>query len=266
MIKKLSIFISLISLAFFACEDVIEIDLNSVEPRIVIEAKLFNQLYPATVLITKTSDFFDTVTYNTISDAEVFISDNSGNSIRLYETDTSGIYQADLFGEIGKIYTLNVKSEGETYISTAEMKHSLKIDSFKTVYHGDEIPYFEEGYELNCYIGDSVNVNEYCMLNIYKNFEKSFNIYLYDDTYTDGSSFKYTFFIETFQAGDTAMIEMLTCDRGVYDYLYTYAEIASDYFQDSGTPYNPTSNISNGALGYFGVFSVSGAFMIIEEE
>jgi len=184
----------------------------------------------------------------------------------LLELNTAGLYHADLFGEIGKIYTLSVKSEGETYISTTEMKPSLKIDSLKADYHGGEIPYFEEGYELNCYIGDSVNINEYCMLNIYKNFEKSFNIYLYEDTYTDGSSFEYTFFAETFQVGDTAMIEILTCDKGVYDYLYTYAEIASNYFQDSGTPYNPTSNISNNALGYFGVFSLNGAFMIVGEE
>lgn len=265
MIKKISIFISLISLALFACEDVIEIDLNSVEPGIVIEAKLFDQLYPATVLITKTSDFFDTISYNTVSGAEVYISDESGNVVNINESDTAGIYQADFFGEIGKIYTLLVKSEGKTYTSTAEMKPSLNIDSLEAVYHEGEFPYFVAGYELSCYIRDSVNIPEYCMLNIYKNFEKSYNVYLYEDTYTDGSSFEYTFFIETFQAGDTVVIEMLTCDKDVYEYLYTYAEIASDYSQDSGTPYNPTSNISNDALGYFGVFSVRGAFMIIEE-
>ena len=186
-------------------------------------------------------------------------------NVRLLDLNTAGLYQADLFGEIGKIYTLSVKSEDETYISTAEMKPPLKIDSLKADYHGGEIPYFEESYELNCYIGDSVNINEYCMLNIYKNFKKSFNIYLYEDTYTDGSSFEYTFFAETFQIGDTALIEIQSCDRGGYNYLYTYAEIASDYFQDSGTPYNPTSNISNNALGYFGVFSLNGAFMVIEE-
>ncbi len=252
-------------MALFACEDIIEIDLNSVEPRIVIEAKLFDQLYPATVLITKTTDFFDTISFNTVSGAEVFISDESGNIVNISESDTAGLYQVDFFGEIGKVYTLTVKSEGETYTSTAEMKPSLRIDSLKAVYHGNEIPYFEEGYELSCYIGDSVNVTEYCMLNIYKNFERSFNIYLYDDTYTDGLSFEYTFFAENFQVGDTAVIEIQTCDKGVYDYLYTYAEIASEFFHDSGTPYNPTSNISNDALGYFGVFSVNGAFMIIEE-
>ena len=265
MNKKIFILISLISFSFLACEDVIEIDLNSVEPRIVIEAKLFDQLYPATVLITKTGDFFDTISYNTISGAEVLITDDSGNVVNIPESDTAGVYQTDFFGEIGKIYTLTVNSEGETYTSTAEMKPPIKIDSIKAVYHGDEIPYFEEGYELSCFLKDSVNISEYCMLNLYKNLEKSYNIYLYDDTYTDGSNFEYTFFAENFQIGDTLVLEVNTCDRGVYDYLYTYAEIASDFFQDSGTPYNPTSNISNDALGYFGVFSLNGAFMIIEE-
>ncbi len=104
------------------------------------------------------------------------------------------------------------------------------------------------------------------MLNIYKNFQKSYEIYLYDDTYTEGLSFEYRFYADNFILGDTVIIEMLTCERSVYDYLYTYAEIAGDFFQDSGTPYNPTSNISNGALGFFGVFSMNGALLIIEED
>ncbi len=126
---------------FVSCEDVIEIDLNTVEPQIVIEARLYDQFYPATVIITKTNDFFDTLTVNTVSNAEVFISDNLGNKVRLLENDTTpGLYQADLFGEQGKSYALEVISEGQTYTSTAEMKPTLIIDSVKSVYHNAGIP------------------------------------------------------------------------------------------------------------------------------
>ncbi len=250
---------------FLACEDVIEIDLNTVKPKLVIEARLYDQFFPATVILTKTNDFFDTLAFNTVSDAEIYMQDNMGNSVQLIENDsTPGLYQADYFGVPGRLYTLTVKSEGETYTSNAEMKPSLTIDSVKAIYHTDAIPYFQEGYELRCYISDTPGVNEYCMLNIYKNFEKSYQIYLYEDSYTEGLSFEYRFYADNFMLGDTAIVEMLTVDRSVYDYLYTYAEIASDYFQDSGTPYNPTSNISNGALGFFGVFSLTGALIIIE--
>ena len=262
-IRKI-ILLTLISFYFISCEDVIEIELDSVEPRIVIEAKLYDQFYPATVIITKTSDFFDTISYNTVSNAEVYITDNFGNKISLPETNSEGLYQIDYFGEVGKTYTLTVKSEGEEYNSTAEMKPTLNIDSLSVKYHGDEIPYFETGYELSCHIKDSLNVIEFAMLNLYKNSEKSMQIYLFEDTYIDGLGFAYNFYSDNFQPGDTAIVEMLTCERRVYDYLYTYAEIASD-FHDSGTPYNPTSNISNDALGYFGVFSLKSAFMIIDK-
>ncbi len=263
--NRIVFFLTVFSLLSWNCEDVIEIDLNTVEPKLVIEAKLYDQFFPATVILTKTNDFFDTLSLNTVSDAEIDISDNLGNSVKLIENDTiPGVYQANYFGQVGNTYTLTVKSEGNTYTSTAKMKPSLTIDSVKAVYHSDEIPYFQEGYELKCYISDTPGMNEYCMLNLYKNFDRSYQIYLYDDTYTEGLSFEYRFYADNFLKGDTAIIEMLTCERSVYDYLYTYAEIASDFFQDSGTPYNPTSNISGGALGFFGVFSLNGAILIIE--
>lgn len=268
MKKYIYFIIASISIILISCQDVIEIDLNSVEPKVVIEAKLYDQFYPANVLLTKTNNFFDSAEFITISGAQIFIRDEAGNQVQLHETDTlSGFYTADnFFGEIGKTYYLEIIAEEDTFTSSAEMRPAFQIDSVKSFYHGNEIPYFEEGYELNCFIKDSAGINDFGMLNIYKNFRKSNNIYLYDDTYTDGSSFNFRFIPEIFQEGDTALIEILTCDSEVYEYLYTYAEIASEFFQDSGTPYNPTTNIEGGALGYFGVFSLNGALAIIGEE
>lgn len=265
MKKSAVIFASIFSIFLYACEDVIDIELNSVEARLVIEAKLYDQLLPATVILTKTNDFFDSLTYNSVSGAEIYISDNIGNRVRIPETDSVGIYQLEYFGEIGKTYTLTIESEGELYIASAKMKPSLKIDSLSVKYHNAGIPYFEAGYELTCHIKDSANVSEYALLNLYQNFEPSFNIYLFEDTYVDGLGFAFKFFADNFQTGDTALVQMLSCEKNVYDYLLTYAEIAGDFYDSGGTPYNPTSNISNNALGYFGVFSLNGAFMIIEE-
>ncbi len=246
-----------------SCEDVIDIKLNNTEPRIVIEAKLYDQLQPATILITKTSDFFDTLTYNTVSGAEVTISDSNGNTFNIPETDSAGLYQTNLFGETGETYTLTVKAEGKTYTATAEMKPPLKIDSLVAKYRTNPLPYQDDGYDIICYLNDSADFNEYAKLDIYKNQRRSYEIYLFEDTYTDGTNFEYKFYNETFQINDTAAVLILGCDRSVYEYLYTYAEIVSENFHDSGTPYNPVSNISNNALGYFGVFSVSGDFLIV---
>ena len=58
------ILLAIVSLYTISCEDVIDIELNSVEPRIVIEAKLYDKFFPASVIITKTTDFFDTISFN----------------------------------------------------------------------------------------------------------------------------------------------------------------------------------------------------------
>ncbi len=257
--------IILTGLLLFSCEDVIDVKLNNVEPRIVIEAKLYDQFQPASVIISKTSDFFDTLTYNTVSGAEIYITDNEGNKVQIPETDSAGLYQKQFFGQIGKTYTLTVKTGGKTYTATAEMMPPVKVDSLTAEYRANPLPYQETGFEISCRLIDSVNFNQYAKLDIYKNRQASYEIYIFEDTYTDGNNFEYKFFNETFQVGDTATVIVSSCDRNVYEYLYTFAEIVSENFHDTGTPYNPTSNISGDALGYFGVFSLSGAFMIIED-
>ncbi len=258
-------FTILISFFLFSCEDVIDVKLNNTEPRIVIEAKMYDQFQPATVIITKTTDFFDTLTINRVSNADITISDNQGNITTIPETDSAGVYQAQYFGEIGKTYTLTVKSEGKTYTANAAMMPPLMIDSLTARYRSNPLPYQETGYEISCWLKDSANFNQYAKLDIYKNQNQSYEVYLFEDTYTDGNNFEYKFYNETFQSGDTAAVIVSSCDQQVYEYLYTLAEITNDAFHDTGTPYNPTSNISNGALGYFGVFSLSGSFLIIEE-
>ncbi len=264
--KLLTTFIfSITILILSSCEEVIDVKLNNTEPKIVINAKLYDQFQPATVILTKTSDFFDTLTYNTISNAEITISDNKGSIIQIPETDSAGLYQTDFFGEIGNTYTLTVKTEGKTYTAVAEMKPPVEIDSLYATYRTKPLPYQEAGYDIICLLKDSINYSQYAKLDIYKNQKHSFEIYLFEDTYTDGNDFEYKFFNETFQIGDTALVFVSSCDRYVYEYLYTYAEITSDAFHDTGTPYNPTSNISDNALGYFGVFSLSGDFVIVEQ-
>jgi len=258
-------FFTILAVTVLSCEDIIDVKLNNTEPRIVINAKLYDQFQPATVIITKTSDFFDTLTFNTVSGAEVKISDNEGNTVSIPESDSAGVYTENFFGKIGKTYTLTVITNGQTYTANAKMEPPIAVDSLIATYRTNPLPYQETGYDISCRLKDSANFNQYAKLDISKNQKQSFEIYLFEDTYTDGNDFEYKFYNETFQIGDTAAVFVSSCDPQVYEYLYTYAETTSDAFHNSGTPYNPTSNLSNNALGYFGVFSLSGAFLIIEE-
>ncbi len=264
-IRKIIIALLLFSFGFFSCEDVIEVELKNVESQLVIQASLFDKFQPATVILSKTSDFFDTLSFNTVSDAEITISDNAGNTVRIPETDTAGIYRQAFFGEVGKTYTLNIKIGGKTYSSQAEMKPPIAIDSLICTYDLDPFLGKDSIFMLSCFLRDSAQFSQYAKLDLIQNQTPSRRIYLFDDTYTDGNNFEYKFFNQEFEEHDTLAVIISSCDPTVYDYLYTYAEITDNFFHDSGTPYNPTSNISGGALGYFGVFSLSAAFTVAEK-
>jgi hypothetical protein len=67
---------------------------------------------------------------------------------------------------------------------------------------------------------------------------------------------------------DTAIVELLTLDKSTYDYYSTLSNVLTE--GDTGppmmmtTPANPNSNLSNGALGYFGAFAVRSDSIVIQ--
>jgi len=262
--KMKKIYILILS-AFFlgACEDVIEMDLNNVEPKIVIEAKLYNQILPASVIITETTDFFGELEIKLISNANVTISDDLGNSVALLESE-NGFYSADFFGDTGRVYTLDVIVGEEKYSGSAKMLTPLIMDSVNYEYSIPDFPFQEEGFQVTSFITNSIETSDYGMFTMYKNNDKINSFYLYDDTFTNGHQTDYLFYNHHFEQNDTVVVQLSTCDKGVYDYLYTLSNIVGETFRDTGTPYNPNTNLDNGALGYFGVFSVDVKYLILK--
>ncbi len=251
------------AIAFISCEDVIDFKLKNVEPQIVIEAKLFDKITPATVILSKTTDFFGEPEFITISGADVSISDDLGNKIILPETE-SGVYSQLFFGTVGRTYTLNVTIENTTFSGTAKMLEPLKIDSLTYQYSEFSFPMQEEGYQVKSYLSNKSEIKDYGQFVFYLNSQKSLTFYLFDDTYVNGNQMDYLFYDKFLSLNDTVAVQMLTCDRGVYDYLYTLSSITGESMPNQGTPYNPVTNLNYGALGYFGVYSTDTKIRIIK--
>ena len=73
-------------LLFSSCEEVIELDLNTTEPQIVIEGFITDGEGTYSVLISKTVDFYDPNTFPPQTGAVVHITDDLGNTETLTET------------------------------------------------------------------------------------------------------------------------------------------------------------------------------------
>lgn len=66
-----------------------------------------------------------------------------------------------------------------------------------------------------------------------------------------------------FNPADTVTVCVYAIDRGVHDYFDMLNDALSSNSFFSSTPYNPHSNISNGALGYFSAMSSACASTVI---
>ena len=253
-------FLILLTFIFYSCEEIIEIDLNSADPKIVIEGTVTAQPGPYTVTITKTADYYNPGTYPTVSGAVVSIADSNGFFEELVET-AAGIYQTDsLQGTPGRTYTLTVTVEGQTYSAISSMPLPTEIDSLLYEENEEGVrPRDKKGYALTIKFTDESGVEDFKRVKIYRNGNLQDGYFLYNGRLSDGNVIEFDRIHTAFELNDYVYVELLSIDEPTYEYYSTLGNaVASSGGSKIQTkiPANPISNLSGGALGYFGAFTV----------
>ncbi|KAA3613063.1 MAG: DUF4249 domain-containing protein [Calditrichaeota bacterium] len=266
-ILKISFSLVPVLLFMFACEEIIEIELNSSNPNIVIEGNVTDQPGPYQVKITQTTDYYNPDSIPTISNAEVQISDNLGNTEVLTKLG-NGLYETQAIqGTPGRTYTLQVLHDGESYNATSFMPHAINIDSF---YYTQEEGNFRDknNYKLVCVFKDNAGIDDYCRIKVFKNNELESGYFLYNGRLSDGNRIEFDRFrVQEIKQNDKIQLDLLTIDKTVYEYYSTLSDaIASDPrgLGSSEVLANPNSNISGGALGYFGAYPLRTDSLVIK--
>lgn len=179
------LFLLLVLLSFWGCEEIIEIDINSTEPQLIIEANLTNSLKKNFVKITESTDYFNPNTYNTISNAEVIIKENDGTSYTLEET-APGVYQHNqLLATVQNQYTIEVKNNNKNYSARSFVPTTMVIDSLSYLLEARRFVKDKESLELHVYFQDKEDQEDFARFVIYKNGEKFNGIFLYNDRLTN---------------------------------------------------------------------------------
>jgi Domain of unknown function (DUF4249) len=254
----------------FGCEEIIEVDINSTDPQIIIEANLTNSLDKNFVNITESTDFYNPNEYKTISNAEVTIRENDGTSYLLEEIIPGRYIHNSLMSNPQTNYTIEVNYLNQNYSAESFAPNTIEIDSLS--YKLESRPFSEEEkfLELHVYFKDKQDQKDYARFVVYKNGKKFDRIFLYNDRLTNGNSIDFFFFNfqdEEFYAGDDIEVELLTIDEQTYTYFNTLRKALA---RSSGGPFgptaptNPTTNWSNNAFGYFSAFTISSSSIVIE--
>jgi hypothetical protein len=257
--KILLVILSGLMLIHFSCyRDVIDLDLQDIGSRVVIEGNITDWSGPYTVKISKPVDFEQAGKFQPISDAEVIITDNTGNSEILQE-GIDGYYRTrNLQGIPGKTYSLNVSIDGEQYTAISKMPEAIELDSIKI--NSSPGP----GDDIICYFTDLVGAENYCRLKVFRNGELIYT-FLYQDRYSDGQQIVVDD-IYDIDSGDHVEIQFLTIDKEIFEYFETLSEISETSSASTTllTPYNPKSNISNNALGYFSAHTLRRYSLVVQ--
>lgn len=249
----------LLLVIFSACQKVVDINLNSKSEQIVVEGSITDQPGPYRVKLTKTVNFSETNIFPPVSGAVVRISDDIGNSETLTET-TPGIYTgSSLHGTPGRTYTLAIISNGKNYSATSTMSFPVGIDTLTV-----EKAFFGNTRFIGLQFQDTAGIKNYYRFIEIINGVPNKSIFIIDDNFQDGKKISYTLFSreDSIKTGDSATVLLQSIDKSVYEYFNMLDQL-SNGGGGSSSPANPTSNINNGALGYFSAYAVRSKSIVV---
>lgn len=265
--------IIILAAALIGCEDVIQVELDSAEPQIVIEGSVTDGNSPTIVYISKSGDFYEPSIFEDVTGAAVTISDSRGNSEDLVET-ADGVYETNsIIGRPGDTYNISVNSGGEAYRAESTMPlENIKLDSI-VIKQSSFGRNKEEKYDLWIYFQDIPDVKNYCRFRVFHNNVLRGGFPLYDDRLSDGNyiegRIRFNEEKDEIKVGDEFRIELLNIDRANFDYFNTANDVSASGDGGMGpgsvAPTNPNTNWDNNALGYFGAYTVSEANTVLLE-
>lgn len=251
--------LSIIIILFSSCEDVIELDLQNADAKLVIEANVNDQLEHQYVKISKTIPFNSSNTFNGFKGAKVTLSTAGIPPITFTEI-SEGIYRSPQFrGVPGKTYKMEVLAEGKLYTAESTMPLPVLADSisFKTLsFFGDKRIYPSIFYK------DPANIqNQYrYILKINNKYQSDI---VFEDRFNDGNAVSDVIIYDgdEIKSGDTIDVEMQSIDRKVFKYYFAISQIEGNGGPPVA-PANPDSNWNNGALGVFSAYTKSNISII----
>lgn len=276
------------------CEKAVDLNLNEVTPKLVVEATIENEQAPRVVL-TKSFQYFSTINLTDLSNsfvrgAEVEISNGRlthrlkeyrldpfpGISLFYYGIDSSQLSTAFL-GELNTNYTLTIRSAGSVFKAQTRIPNiTRRIDS---LYWKPAPALLNDSTKVSLMFRgtDTPGLGDYVRYFTKQNrdpFYPGLNS-VFDDQFIDGNSFDvqiergvprngnldegYSFF----DRGDTVVFKLCNIDKACFDFWrtmeFSYASVGNPF----SSPTRVISNIQGNALGYFGGYAAQYKQLII---
>jgi len=255
--KKISALLVLLCI-FTGCEEVVDVDLDTQKPRLVIDASIDWEKGTAgnlqTIRLTTTTAYFDP-NVPPVSGASVIVTDANGQTFDFIENPATGNYICnDFIAQIGQIYTLTVTYAGQTYTAQETL---IGVPEITAVEQDNEGGFLGEDIEVRFYYQDDANTQNYYLERFDSDVIPVPDFSVSDDEFINGNLSFGIFSHEDLEPGDEVGIRLYGIDRRYYDYMEKLLMITDGGGPFGTAPATVRGNIinqtdeSNFALGYF---------------
>jgi len=263
----------IVALLMYSCEDVIDVDLNTVEPKLVIDASLnWFKDTPGNeqeIKLTLTAPYFDD-TIQPATGAQVIVTINGGNTFVFIEENQSGIYKNNSFvPQINETYNLQITYLNEIYTGTETLKSVVDIDF---VEQNDEGGFSGNETELKAFYTDPADEENFYFFEFINNIPDVPTLEIYNDQFTNGNQIFGFFTEEELETGDLVTIRNYGVSQRFYNFMFI---LLQQNAEDGGGPFDTQpatvrgncvnqTNPDNFPLGYFRASEVAEVIYTVE--
>ncbi|WP_337965368.1 DUF4249 domain-containing protein [uncultured Flavobacterium sp.] len=258
--SKALFFLSLLSVLFFSsCEDVVKLDLETGETKLVVDAEIIWQKGTTgnvqVIKVSKTAPYYNNTTPK-VSGAQVKVENSNGDVFTFNETEPGSYVCNNFVPVLNMDYTLSVTAEGQSFKATEKLTSVTPIDRVEQEIHKDAVG--DESIEIVFYYKDPVDQANYYLTDYRADFLLYPEYTLTDDELYNGNTInnRYTNDDDKIQPGKTINITHRGISKNFYNYMNLILEIYG------GSPFSiPPGNIrgnivnttdpNNFAFGYF---------------
>ena len=252
--KKINsiIYIAILVFGLSGCEKVIDLDLNTTAPVIVVDGQVTNSLIVGSIVkLSYTNNVNSDNNIIPLIGATVTIQEDNGLVHSLPEV-SNGVYRnVGLVGITGKIYNLKVVINGVILTSSSKMPTMVNFDSLVL----EDFPNFGKTIKVvTPFYNDPKGYGNNYNLFMFKNGRLIKDAFAYDDLFIDGKKVTFPLIYsreeDEFKKGDIIEVVMNCIDYDNYKYWFSFSQSSTGSPQ--AVPNNPISNIKGNAIGVFG--------------
>ncbi|MCP9199713.1 DUF4249 domain-containing protein [Gramella sp. GC03-9] len=216
--ERFKTFIFLVSLfCLFSCEDVIDVDLDESEPRLVVDASIIWKKgtlgQEQQIILSLTTPYYEEA-IQPVEDATVKVISGSGKEFNFIHIG-NGVYQNLVFEPVlNETYQLELIYDDELYTATESLVPVTDIDFVEQSASGG---FSGEDIEIKAFYTDPADEENYYLFKFYND---DISLEFYEDEFTNGNQIFGYYSNEDIERGDEIQIEMEGISQDYFEYLF----------------------------------------------